>query len=144
MSTISQDPLLKNSVLESLITIESIFVMLTSILGAILMIAGLDSNLSTSLLSGTPFTDFFIPGILLLIIVGSTSTLSSIAYIKNITPSKTIFGMITGLVLSIWISIEVLVLNQPAPTLIEGIYFFLGISMIILSYYLKNSLAKQN
>lgn len=140
MSTIVRDSFLQNTVLESLLEISSIFIMLTSIMGGILMMTGQEnSNLSFTLLTKTPFTDFFIPGLLLIVIVGSTSTLSSIAFIRNLS-SRPILGMVAGLVLSLWITIEVLVLNQPSPTIIEVVYFSLGIIMLILSYLLKKHL----
>ena len=140
MSTILKDAFLENSVLESLLTIASIFVMLTSIMGGILMLTGLENNnLSFNLLAGTPFTDFFVPGILLIAIVGSTSTLSTIAFVKNMS-SKAIIGILCGAVLSSWITIEILLLNQPGPTVIEIVYLGLGLVMIVLSYILKKNL----
>lgn len=136
----TRDELLYNSVFEILSTIISIFVAITSVIGAILLISGAENaNLGFSLLEGTPFTDFFIPGILLLLIVGTTSSIASFAFIKNIN-NKQYFSLVAGGVLTGWITIEMLVLNQPHPTTIEYTYLFIGILLVLFSVFL---IAKQ-
>jgi len=117
----SKDPILGNAVVESLATIVSGFIALTSILGGILLIAGLENDtLGFGILQGTPFTDFVIPGLLLIAIVGSTSTLALIGFIRN-SDLKDVYGIFSGLVVSVWIVIEILILNQPSATMLEVI-----------------------
>lgn len=138
MTLTTKDPILGMAVVETLATIISCFIALTSILGGILLSTGLENNnLSFDLLKNTPFKDFFIPGILLIIIVGSTSSLSSLGFIINLK-SKEYFGLLSGLALTLWILVEILLLNQPHPTIIEIVYLFAGLLLIFLSYYLLN------
>ena len=94
-----------------------------------------DTNLSFTLLEGTPFTDFFIPGLLLLLIVGSSSSVSSYTYIRNIN-NKEYVSLLAGAVLTGWITVEILLLNQPNPTIIEYVYLFLGLVLFFLSLFL--------
>ena len=136
MSNSSRDQLLSDSVVEILSTIISFFVAITSIIGSILLMSGAeDTNLSFTLLEGTPFTDFFIPGLLLLLIVGSSSSVSSYTYIRNIN-NKEYVSLLAGAVLTGWITVEILLLNQPNPTIIEYVYLFLGLVLFFLSLFL--------
>ena len=136
MSNSSRDQLLSDSVVEILSTIISFFAAITSIIGSILLMSGAeDTNLSFTLLEGTPFTDFFIPGLLLLLIVGSSSSVSSYTYIRNIN-NKEYVSLLAGAVLTGWITVEILLLNQPNPTIIEYVYLFLGLVLFFLSLFL--------
>lgn len=142
MTLTSKDPILGNAVLETLAMVVSGFIALTSILGGILLISGLENdNLGLDILKGTPFTDFFIPGILLIAIIGSSSTLALLGFIMNVH-YKDYLGIISGLIVSVWIIIEISLLNQPSATIIEIIYLFSGILLVILSFLLFSSQRK--
>jgi hypothetical protein len=136
MNTTPKNPLLEMAVIEIFLTIISLFIAITAIIGGILMFTGLENtNLSLNLLQGTPFKDFFIPGILLLIIVGMSSSIASFMQIRNYN-LKAEMSFVAGLLLTGWIIIEILLLNQPEPTFIEYLYLGLGLLMTGLSILL--------
>jgi hypothetical protein len=84
--------------MKSLLVILISFISFTAILSGVLMISNPDGGilkLSLSLLEGTPFKNFLIPGILLAIIVGGINLLAVFHNIKH-QPTRYITGLWQG------------------------------------------------
>ncbi len=109
---------------------------LTAISGGILLLVGVDT-FPLEWLSGTPFTDYTIPGLALLILVGGSSLLATILLVTR-RRAATASAFTAGVIMAVYIGVEVLLLKQvpPGPTVIEGIYFGLGLVIILLAAYL--------
>ena len=113
--------------------ILQIFVGLGAIICGILMIAFPDGsiiNLPLSLLRGSPFTDFFIPGIILFSVIGLGH---AIAFVMNIKQNKyhETANSIMGIGLMIWIFIQVSLIG--GGHWLQYLYFGLGLAEVSLS-----------
>jgi hypothetical protein len=85
-------------------------------------------------LEDTPFGDYTIPALMLAIVVGDSSLWSAITLFAD-RKSGAIASMAAGLIMMGYIVVEVLILKQdpPGPTLIEVLYFGLGITLFGLA-----------
>jgi hypothetical protein len=112
------------------------FIALTAIGGGMAMLSGLD-QFPLEWLVGTPFSDYTIPALLLAIVVGGSSL---IAVVTIFTGRKVggLASMMAGLIMAGFIGVEVLILKQvpPGPSLIESMYFGLGLVIFGLAAYL--------
>lgn len=94
------------------------------------MLAGID-RFPLPWLEGTPFKDYTVPALLLAIVVGGSSLIAVVANLKAWS-WRIIAGMVAGILLAGYISVEVAILKQdpPGPTAIE--FFYFGIGLVIV------------
>ena len=96
-------------------------------------------GMTLSLLSGSPFKDFFIPGLFLFIVNGLLNVAGAVLSFK-----KSKFAPVTGLVLGfgllIWIVVQVY--SVGLNHFLQPAYFMIGVGEIILSFSLYS--AKDN
>lgn len=71
---------------------------------------GESMGLSLSLLEGSPFPDYFFPGILLILLIG-TPHLLSLIYLARNHRHQFLMVMASGLVLMSWIIIQILLIH---------------------------------
>ena len=117
------------------------FTALTSALSGLLMIINPNGeilNLPLKLLEGTPFKNFMIPGILLLIIVGGINLLAAFFYVRN-HPKRYNWTMAGGVIISGWIISQMIIIH--AVHWMHILYLTIGISVILLSYQFKGKWA---
>ena len=113
--------------------ILQIFVGLGAIICGILLIAfpdGSSINLPLSLLRGSPFTDFFIPGIILFSVIGLGHTIVFVMNIKQYIYYETANG-IMGIGLMIWIFIQVSLIG--GGHWLQYLYFGIGLAETAIS-----------
>ena len=107
--------------------------------GAILM-AGLADNvlgMHTSLLDGTWFGSFFIPGLILAVAVGGSQFLAAYGLWRR-EPWDMVASFATGIVLMGWIVVEVLLLGWIAPHGLQPFCFAYGaIESVMAVRYLR-------
>lgn len=117
-----------------LLVVADAFVAITAIAGGIELLVAGDVRFSRSLLTGTRFSDFVVPGLILAMVVGGSAAVAAglLVLRHNVFASG-----IAGVVLAGWICGEALMLNQPHPTWIEGFYFCLGVAMALGAYRLS-------
>lgn len=91
-------------------------------------------KLPIDLLKNSPFSDFFIPGLILFVVLGLGSLISCIVVITKAKgyPFLTIF---MGFALAIWISIQILMLREVDAA--HYIFGAMGILLIILGILLR-------
>ena len=91
-------------------------------------------NMPVEMLQYSPFTNFFIPGLILFTIIGLGSLFAGIIVIMKLRgyPFMVIF---MGFALSIWISVQILYLKD--VHYLHIIYGLLGIILIILGIFLR-------
>jgi len=106
------------------------FVALTAIGGGIAMATGLDP-LPNEWLSGTPFEDFLLPGVLLAVVVGGSAAVATYGMVAS-PGAGALVSVVAGALLMGWIVVEVLLLNQPSWTWIEAFYAGVGLGMVVL------------
>lgn len=91
-------------------------------------------HMPISMLDGSPFSDFFIPGLILLVILGIFPILILYGLWKK--DRRAWFGsLIVGFALIIWISVEILMIGyhtQPPLQLIYGLVGFLIVDVALL------------
>lgn len=117
------------------------FIALTSIVSGIYMVifpTGTILNLPITLLEGTPFKDFQIPGLILSIVVGGVNFLALFFMLQK-NANRFNWAMAGGIVLAGWIAAQVMLIQ----TLhwLHVIYFGIGIINVLIAYQLKGKWA---
>ena len=107
-------------------------VALTAIGGGLALVLGLEATrFGPEWLEGTPFRTYLVPGLLLSLPVGGSAAVATVATILGWHGG--LLSALAGLVLVGWIVGEVAILNQPAPTRTEGVYFVTGLFILALA-----------
>lgn len=109
------------------------FVALGAFAGGAALIASPDGSslgLPLSLLKGTPFRDYYLPGLILLIANGALPTLAALATLVKVSWASKIH-ILSGTVLIGWIAVQVLLIGyvsflQPAMAIVGAIIVLLG------------------
>jgi hypothetical protein len=109
----------------------TIFVALSAAFGGIALIIEADLGLSTSLLSGTPFASFVVPGYILLIGVGGSSTLAAVLLMID-HPQASSFAFLAGAVLTVWIAVQVVMIGM--ISILQPAMFTLGLMTMGFAY----------
>ena len=125
----------KHKSLRLIIGLLTAFIALTAIGGGMAMLTGID-RFPLEWLEGTPFSNYTIPALVLAIVVGGSSLLAAVTlFMKH--KNAVFASMAAGLIMAGYIVVEVMILNQipPGPTLIEGVYFGLGLLTFGLAAY---------
>jgi hypothetical protein len=124
---------MKSKIIRILMGLVAAFIALTATGGGISMLTDVD-KFPIEWLAGTPFTNYTIPALMLAIVVGGSSLWSAITLFTD-RKSGAIASMAAGLIMMGYIVVEVLILKQdpPGPTLIEVLYFGLGITLFGLA-----------
>ena len=127
--------------MKSLLFILVSFVAVTATLSGLIMISNPDGgvmNLPLSLLDGTPFKDFLIPGILLSIIVGGVNLLAVFYNIQRHV-NRYNWAMAGGIMISGWIVVQMILIQ--AAHWLHFLYLGIGILIVLLAYQLKGKWA---
>ena len=127
--------------MKSLLFILVSFVAVTATLSGLIMISNPDGgvmNLPLSLLDGTPFKDFLIPGILLTTIVGGVNLLA-VFYNMQRHVYRYNWAMAGGIMISGWIVVQMILIQ--AAHWLHFLYLGIGILIILLAYQLKGKWA---
>ena len=95
---------------------------------AILLTHGLGMPLS--MLSGSPFSSFVAPALILLVVVGGTQTLASVLQIRR-RPISLLWTAFAGFTMVIWILVETVLIRGFGP--LQVLYFATGALQIILT-----------
>lgn len=94
-------------------------------------------GMSTEILSGSPFEDFLIPGLFLLIVNGVFNVLGAVLSFAGSRYSG-ILGLILGIVLILWICIQVYFIGL--SHFLQPLYLVVGILEAYFGYRLRKSL----
>jgi len=117
------------------------FTALTALSSGIMMIydpSGSFFQMSESLLSGTPFKNFLVPGIVLALIVGGTNLA---AVVLNLMRNKNRYNwaIAAGVMISGWIVVQMIMIS--AFSWLQLLYLVIGILTILLAYQLEGKWA---
>lgn len=116
--------------------IIQLFVAIGALPAGYLLLAEPDGHgmgMSVDILSGSPFKDFFVPGLFLFTVNGLFNLVSSVlAFCKYRHAS--LLGLGLGAALIIWVSVQVC--SVGLTHFLQPTYFFIGIIEIVLSVYI--------
>jgi peptidoglycan/LPS O-acetylase OafA/YrhL len=119
------------------------FVSLTAIGGGIALMIGIEDNrFPLTWLDETPFTSYFIPGLILAGIVGGMHLFSFIQILRK--KNHFIPLLVSSFALIGFITVEMIILKQspPAPTIIELFYISVGLVILLLAIFHKKTIPK--
>ena len=117
------------------------FVAVTATISGLLMISNPDGvifNLSLSLLDGTPFKNFNVPGIMLAAVVGGINILALFFNTRRNVNGYN-WALASGAVVCGWIGVQLLLIH--AVYRLHLLYLGIGILIILLAYQLKGKWA---
>lgn len=127
--------------MKTLLFILVSFIAVTATLSGLLMISnpgGGILNVSLSLLEGTPFKDFLIPGILLTTMVGGVNLLA-VFYNMQRHANRYNWAMAGGIMITGWIIVQMIIIH--AAHWLHFIYLGIGLLIILIAYQLKGKWA---
>jgi len=126
--------LLRKTLYTTLI-ILNIFLALTAVPGGFCLLTGIAAP-PLDELKGSVFTDYTIPGLALMIIVGGSALLASILLIRKYKYAV-FYSAVVGLIIMVFEFIEVLAIGSPtgAGLVMQIIYFVLGVVIVKWSLF---------
>ncbi|MGZ8557481.1 MAG: hypothetical protein ACXWWC_04080 [Chitinophagaceae bacterium] len=127
--------------MKSILFILVAFIAITSTLSGLVMISNPDGeilNLPISVLIGTPFKNFLIPGILLTSLVGSINLLAVFFNMQR-HPNRYNWSIAGGIMMTGWIIVQLLLIQ--AAHWLHFIYLGIGLLIILIAYQLKGKWA---
>jgi hypothetical protein len=124
----------RKTLYKSLITLN-IFLALTSIPGGFCLLTDIAAP-PIEELKGSIFTDYTIPGIALMIIVGGSALFTAVMLIRK-NKYAILCSAFVGLIIMTFEFIEVLAIGSPtgAGIVMQIIYFILGVAIVKLSFF---------
>jgi hypothetical protein len=114
-----------------LAVILEVFLGLGAMAGGAMLILGPDGHLlgmPTTMLSGTPFRDYLVPGIILFTAVGLAPMVIAAITLRR-HPIAPLAAVAVGLTLIGWITVEMVMLNGPG-SLAWAFYLVLGCAIV--------------
>jgi hypothetical protein len=113
----------------------NIFLALTAIPGGFCLLTGIAAP-PVDELKGSIFTDYTIPGLALMIIVGGSALLASILLIRKYKYAV-FYSAIVGLIIMVFEFVEILAIGSPsgAGLVMQIIYFALGVVIVKWSLF---------
>ena len=105
---------------------------ITAILGGYGLIFNDGMGLPSAWLSGTPFSSYFWPGVILALVVGGTNISAAVLVLRNHRYSLEM-SAVAAFGLLIWLFVEVYML--PHSSMLQIIYFSLGIFILTLTMF---------
>ncbi len=107
------------------------FVGLGAVAGGIGLIVEADLGMDVSLLDGTPFTSFVVPGYILLLVVGGTNALAgALLLIEHEQASS--FAFLAGAALTVWIAVQVVMIGM--VSILQPAFFTFGLMTMAFAY----------
>lgn len=122
------------SLLRRLLLFTELFVFISAVAGAVGLIGG-GINIPLSLIEGSVFSSYLIPGLILGFIIGGTSLLALIAVWKKNRFAADL-SAIAGFGLVIWIFVEMYVIR--ASHWSHALYFACGMAILLFSFLLRS------
>lgn len=130
-------------VMRTLLLILLAFVTVSSLVSGSLLFAYSDGSLlwlSVSLLNGTPFESFFVPGIVLAIAVGGVHLLALVLITREHSLCYN-WAMTAAVILTGWTFVQIVLVGSMFG--LSYVYLILGFLMFFLSWQLKGKLAEE-
>lgn len=117
------------------------FVAFTAIVSGALLVSYPDGStfkLSTDLLKATPFKNFFVPGVLLAVVVGGINLVAVVLNMQT-HPQRYNWSIGGAVMLTGWVVVQMLLIA--ALHWLQFVYLGVGCMMLLLSWQLKGKWA---
>lgn len=124
-----------------LLLIMLIFIFLSSFFaGTWMMIdySGIRAGFERSLLASTPFRDFFLPGVFMILLI-SLPSLTAALFVITQKPQAASQGIVSGSLLIFWIITQLILV--PGYMGLSILYLILGILILLVSLQLRGKMA---
>jgi len=115
------------------LTVLVVFGALSALLGAILAIGANGGGVPLEYLKNSPFSSYFVPGLILGAVVGGTQLAAAIALLAK-RDKAPLLSAIAGFGMLIWTFVELAMIQQ--YSWLQGAYFILGGLELILVFAL--------
>jgi type VI protein secretion system component VasK len=106
---------------------------LSALVGAVLAIAANGAGVPLEYLNNSPFSSFFVPGLILGVVVGGTQLAAAIALLAR-RGIALLLSVVAGFCMLIWIFVELAIIRQ--FSWLQAAYFILGGLELILTFAL--------
>lgn len=107
------------------------FVALGAVAGGTGLIVQADLGLDASLLDGTPFASFVVPGYILLLVVGGSNIVAgTLLLIEHEQASS--FAFLAGAILTVWIAVQVVMIGM--VSILQPAMFTFGLMTMAFAY----------
>ncbi len=110
------------------LVVVTVFSALSALAGGVAVVPNW-IGLPPSLLEGSPFDSYVIPGLVLLVVVGGTQLLATVQLLRR-HPSALLWSAVAGFAMVIWIVVETAVIR--GFSVLQGIYFGTGVAQLAL------------
>lgn len=128
--------------MKTLLFILVSFVAVTATISGLIIISNPNNggiiNLSANLLKETPFKNFFIPGLVLTVIVGGINLLAVFYNIQR-HANRYNWAMAGGAMLSVWVIVQMILIRS--FSWLQFLYLGVGLLTILTAYQLKGKWA---
>lgn len=107
------------------------FVAIGAVAGGIGLIVEADLGMDVSLLDGTPFTSFVVPGYILLLVVGGSNAVAGTLLLMEHEQGSS-FAFLAGAILTVWIAVQVVMIGM--VSILQPAYFTFGLMTMAFAY----------
>jgi hypothetical protein len=111
------------------LTVLAVFGALSALVGAVLALAANGAGVPLEYLKNGPFSSYFVPGLILGIVVGGTQLAAAIALLAK-RDTALLLSAVAGFGMLIWIFVELAMIQQ--YSWLQAAYFILGGLELIL------------
>lgn len=108
--------------------VVSVFSALSAVAGGVAVIPNW-IGLPPSMLDGSPFDSYVVPGLVLLLVVGGTQVVATVQLFMR-RPSALLWAAVAGFAMIIWIVVETAIIR--GFSVLQGIYLGTGIAQVAL------------
>ena len=112
------------------LVVVDLFAAVSAVVGAIGLVVGF-MNIPESVLSGSPFTDFTVPALLLGVVVGGSALAAATIEVFGPRRFMALASAAAGCIMAGWITIEVAMIGL--GSWLQPLYFGVGLLMIALA-----------
>lgn len=114
---------LTNRTVVGILAALALFGALSAFLGSVLAMAVNGAGVPLEHLAGSPFTSYFVPGLILGIVVGGTQLAAAVTLLAK-RNSALLLSAVAGFGMMIWIFVELAIIRQ--YSWLQTVYFALG------------------
>ena len=116
------------------------FAALSALFGGLELETGWPYQFPATMLEGTPFSDFVVPGLILGLLVGGSAAIATVETVRSASVGAA-WSLVAGFIMAGWITGEVLLLdfignaghNLSAYFWLQPFYFVVGVAMVALA-----------
>ena len=110
------------------LVVLALFNALSAFAGGVAVTAGI-IGMPLSILAGSPFTSFVIPGIVLFVVVGGSQFVAAVLLLRR-REAGLLWSTVAGIGMLVWIFVEIMIIGGGAW--LQTLYFLTGLAQVVL------------